>query len=196
MGSIRLRFLDRHDIVMGVVERGTDQIVHAGVENEEMFAFALLGVDHARHQHPGIGGDHPSRLEDQPHVDVLRQSGDHGAVGDRFRRRRVVGTVRHCQSAAQIEARDGVSVAAQLADELDQARERRLEGGKLRDLAADMDVDADDLDILQLRRQAIDFARPAPGNAEFGLGVSGGDFRMRLGVDVGIETQRDGRVLA
>ena len=42
---------DRHDFVMGIVEGRADQIVHARIEDEECLGFALLDVDHARHQH-------------------------------------------------------------------------------------------------------------------------------------------------
>ena len=71
--------------------------------------------------------------------------------------------------------RDGVAVGAQRAHEIGQQREGVVERLELGDLAADMHVDAGDLEARQLRRLRIDLARAADRNAELVLGLAGRD---------------------
>ncbi len=86
-----------------------------------------------------------------------------------------------------------VAVGAQFAHELGQQREGIAERIEVGDLAADMHVDAGDLDALELGGVGIDFARAADRDAELVLGLAGGDLVMRLGIDVGIDAHRDRR---
>ena len=49
----------------GVVERRADEIVHAGVDDDEILGLAVLHIDDARHQNAGVADDEPPRLEHQ-----------------------------------------------------------------------------------------------------------------------------------
>ena len=60
------------DVVVRLVERRADQIVHAGIDDDEGLGFAALHVEHARHQDAGIADDQPARLEDQLAAEVVR----------------------------------------------------------------------------------------------------------------------------
>ena len=64
------------------------------------------------------------------------------------------------------------------------------------DLAADMHVDAGDLDARQLGGARIDLARTRDRDAELVLGLAGGDLGVRAGIDVGIDAHRNPRGLA
>ena len=56
-----------------------------------------------------------------------------------------------------------------------------------------MHVDAGDLDPRQLGRVGIDGAGASQRHAELVLGPAGGDFRVRAGIDIGIDPHRDPR---
>ena len=83
--------------------------------------------------------------------------------------------------------------ARSVAHEIGEQREGIAERLELGDLAADMHVDAGDLDARQLGGAGIDLARAADRDAELVLGLAGGDLVVGLGVDVGIDAQRDMR---
>ena len=72
-------------------------------------------------------------------------------------------------------------------------RKAALERLKIGDLAADMNVDADDLDALQAGRLRVGLARAAPGNAELGFRRAGGDLGVGPGIDIGIDADGDRR---
>ena len=87
--------------------------------------------------------------------------------------------------------RDGVTVGAQGLHEFGQQRESVRERREIRDLAADMHVDAADVHALELRGMRIDGARAADRNAEFVFGFSGRDLGMRARIDIGIDAHRN-----
>ena len=76
---------------------------------------------------------------------------------------------------------------------LRQAISKRAEIG---DLAADMHVDAGDLQSRQLGGPCIDGARMRDRDAELVLGLAGRDFGMGAGIDIGIDAHGDARGLA
>ncbi len=157
---------------------------------------ALFHIDDARDEYPGIGGDQPPRLEDEIDIEAARQPRHDCAIGGRIRRRRIVETIGHAKSAAEIGAGDGMAVFAEHADQFDHPREGRLERRKLGDLAADMDVDADDCDAGQIARISVDAAGAVPRNAEFRFGRAGRDLGVRARIDVRVDAQRDRRAFS
>ena len=96
-------------------------------------------------------------------------------IGVGERRRVVVDAIGNAEAAAEIDMLDGVAVGAQRADQIDEQREGVVEGLQFGDLAADMGVDAGDLDARQLCRAGIDLPRALPRDAELVLGLAGGD---------------------
>ena len=176
---------------MRLVQRRADQVVHAGVDDDEVLGLAALEVEHARDQDAGIADEQPAGLEDQRAAEIAGRALDHRRIGVRMRRRIVVLAIGNAEAAAEIDMRDGVAVGAQRAHEIGQQREGVVERLQLGDLAADMHVDAGDLDARQLRGARIDLARAADRNAELVLGLAGRDLGVGLRIDVGIDAHRD-----
>ena len=87
-----------------------------------------------------------------------------------------------------------MAVGDQLLGQLAHQPERIAERLQIGDLAADVHVNAADHDAGQLAGLGIELARLAIRNAELVLRLAGGDLGVRLGVDVGIDTQRYVRV--
>src|SRR5438552_8040961 len=108
-----------------------------------------------------------------------------------MRRRLVVIAVGNAQPSTKIDMRDGVSICTQYVHELGKQRERITEWIELRDLAADMHVDAGDFEALQFARMSINLARAADWNAKLVLGLAGGNLVMGLRVDVRIDANRN-----
>ncbi len=71
-----------------------------------------------------------------------------------------------------------------------------LEGLDVGDLAADMHVDAGHIEAGQGRGAGIDLRGAGEGNAEFIVGLAGGDLGMGLGIDIGIDADGNGGALA
>ena len=181
---------------MRLVQRGADQIVHRGVDDDEILGVAGLHIDHAGDQDAGIADDHPPRLEHQRAAEVMRHPLDHRGIGVGHRRRFAIHVIGNAEAAAEIDMRNGVAVGAQRLHEFRQHAERGFHPAQIGDLAADMHVDAGHLDPGQLCRAGIDRARAGERNAELVLGFAGGDLGMGAGIDVGIDPNRDPRRLA
>ena len=56
---------DRPDLVVGFVQARPDQVVHAGIDDQEPLLAAVLMVERVRDQDPGVAHDRPARLQDQ-----------------------------------------------------------------------------------------------------------------------------------
>ena len=54
VGLTLVRFNDRRNLVVALIKRRPDQIVHAGVDNGEFFAASLFDVANARQQNAGV----------------------------------------------------------------------------------------------------------------------------------------------
>ena len=185
------RLAHRPDVVMRLIERRPDQIVHRGVDDDEILGLAALQIEHARDEDAGIADDQPARLEDQRAAEPARRALDDRGIGVRIGRRLVVLAIGNAEPAAEIDMLDGVAVGTQRADEFGQQREGVVERLQIGDLAADMHVDAGDLMPGSFGRMRIDLARAADRNAELVLGLAGRDLRVGPGVDVRIDAQRD-----
>ena len=75
-GAPTARLAHRADIVVRLVERRADKIVHAGIDDDEGLGLAVLHIEHARHQDAGIADDEPARLEDQLAAETARRAFD------------------------------------------------------------------------------------------------------------------------
>ena len=56
---------------MRLVQRRADQVVHRGVDDDEILAVAVLHIDHPGDQDAGIADDHPARLEHQRAAEIV-----------------------------------------------------------------------------------------------------------------------------
>src|SRR5918999_1841075 len=88
---------------------------------------------------------------------------------------------------------DGMSVAAQRADEFGEKLIGGSEGLQPRDLAADMNIDAPDLDAAELGGPSIDVADREIRHAEFVAGLAGCNLFVSFGIDVGIDANGNRR---
>ncbi len=118
-----------------------------------------------------------------------------------MRQRRRLVVVVDAQAAAEIEVAYLRALFFHLAGEhaiqilahFGQRVDERSDRGKLR---ADMAVHADDIDMPQRHGFLVGLQGSLYIDAELGLLHSGGNIRMRLRIDVGVDAQRDLRALA
>ena len=127
---------------MGLVQGRADQIVHRGIDDDEVLAVAVLHMDHARHQDAGIADDQPARLEHQRAAEIVRDALDHRGIGVRRGRRRAIPVIGNAEPAAEIDVRNAVTVGAQHVHEIRELAIGDLETAEIGDLAADVHVDA------------------------------------------------------
>src|SRR5690606_26375938 len=100
------------------------------------------------------------------------------------------------EAATDVDVLELDAVLRELLDELDEARDRVGERRRLRELRADVEVDAGDLQALRAGGFAEQAARLLHRHAELVLLEARRDVRVRLRVDVGVDAQRDLRALA
>ena len=110
-GTRRIRGENRKNIVMRVIERGADQIVHSGIQNHEALGFARFNINHPRHEDARVGSDQPAGLEDELNVETFCRLCDHFSVSIRVGGRRIVQAVGDAEPAAEIGAGDSVPLA-------------------------------------------------------------------------------------
>ncbi len=178
---------------MGLVQRRADEVVHPGIDDDEGPALPALEIDDAGHQDAGIAHDQAAGLEDQLAAEAMCRALDDRRIGLRIRRRLVVLAIRDAETAAEVDVADGMAVGAQAAHEVGDEREGIVERREIGDLAADMHVDAGDLEPRQLGGVVIDLAGATDRDAELVLGLAGRDLGVGLGVDVRIDPHGDAR---
>ena len=178
---------------MGFIQRRADQIVHRGVDDDEILALAMLHIDDLGDEDAGIADDHPPRLEHQRAAEIMRDALDHGGIGVGRRRRLAIHVIGNAEAATEIDMGDVVAVGAQRLHEFGEDAERGFHAREIGDLAADMHVGAGHLDTRQPGGARIDLAGVRDRNAELVLGLAGGDLGMRAGIDIGIDAHRDAR---
>ena len=127
----------------------------------------------------------PAGLEHQRAAEVVRVALDDLGIALGMGRRLVVLAIGNAQPAAEIDMvdRDGRRPRSSR-DEVGQQREGVVEGLQVRDLAADMHVDAGHRDARQRRGARIDGPGLRDRDAELVLRLAGRDLVVRLGVDV------------
>jgi hypothetical protein len=57
---------NRNDVVVGLVERWADQIVHGGIGNDEGLLAVALHLQDTRDERPGLGHEETPGLEEEP----------------------------------------------------------------------------------------------------------------------------------
>src|SRR5207244_2601196 len=79
-GRRRLRFVHRTDLVVGVVERRPDQVVHGRVHDDEALGLGRLAIEHSGQQDAGVADDRSPWLDDHGDVELTRERHQHGGV--------------------------------------------------------------------------------------------------------------------
>ncbi len=131
------------DLVVSVVERGTDEVVHGGVGDDEGFGAVFFDVENAGQESTGLGYDEAARFEEEMGGfagETLRESSCvffyllRGVKGS--------GSVVDAEAAAGVDVADVVAVFAQVGDEAGDAGEGGGEGVDFANLRADVDGDS------------------------------------------------------
>ncbi len=76
---------DRQDLVVGLVERGPDEVVHPRVSDYESLTPIALDHQNPGQQGPGLGDQEPARFEQEPNRKPLERPFDRGRVLCHFR---------------------------------------------------------------------------------------------------------------
>src|SRR5690606_17675019 len=117
---------------------------------------------------------------------------DDAAVAVGRRRLRPVHLVRDSEPATEIDAADVVARRPEIPDETRNPAEGKAERLEIRELRADMDIDADDFNAGKPARALIKRERPRPRYAELVFGLTGRDLFVGPGVHIGIDAEGDG----
>ena len=108
------------------IQSRADQIVHRGIDDDELLGLALLHIDHACDEDSGVADDHPAGLEQQRAAEIVRHALDHRGIGGRQGWRFAVHVIGNAKAAAEIDMRNGVAVGAQRLHEFGEQAEGGL----------------------------------------------------------------------
>ncbi len=86
------------------VKSRSNQVVHSGVNDDELFAAALFCVEDAGEQNSGVGSDGFARFEDEFEIFLFEQRDDAGGII--FCGRNSVGFVVCAVASAEVEGFD------------------------------------------------------------------------------------------
>ena len=185
---------DGDDLVVGVVEGRTDQIVHGGVDDGEVLLDARLEVFDAGQKQACIAHQGAAGFEAQGLVatgEAVQQRLEVGAGGGRF-----FVPVADAEAAAQVDVVELDAFAAELVHQAEDLLGGFGHGGRVEELGADVAVDAGDLDARQRGGLAVQVEGLVEGHAELVAAQAGGDVRVGVGIDVRIDAEGDGRARA
>ncbi len=181
---------DGQDLVVSLVECGADEIVHAGVGDDEGLAAILLHGDDGGEEGSGLGDEETSGFEEQMQAEAL------GC------RENLAGVVRHgcfgvergagvldSEPTAGVDMGESYAVFLQLLDEVCDALEGSSKGIDGADLGADVDADAGWDEPLGACGFAVDGAGDLDVDAELVRAEAGGDVGVGLGEDIGVDAK-------
>ena len=181
---------DGEDLVVGVVERRADQVVHGGVGDDEGLFAVLFDEEDAGEQSASLSDDEAAGFEEEMGWLAGEAFGEGcGVLFYLLRRIEGGGAVVDAEAAAGVDIADVVAVFAQFGDEGGDAGEGGGEGGDLADLRADVDADAGRVEPLRLCGFAIDRSCGFDVDAELVFAEAGGDVGMGFGEDVGVDAE-------
>jgi len=175
--------------VIGTVQGGAGQVVHGRVHDNEIFFLATLGEEAFPHHDSRVSHQVPARFEQQMEPQILCFLGNGLAVFDRKRRGLVA--VSNAEAAPQVEITE---VDAGLPESLDEAFQFPYRIHKRRhlcQLAADVAVDADNIEIGHPRGALVLLHGAFDVDAELCLLKAGGDVWVGLRVHVRIHPDGD-----
>src|ERR1035437_649428 len=133
----------RHDLVMGLVKRRADEVVHGGVGNDEGLLAVLLDLEDAGNQRPGLGDEEAARLDEQPPIEALQCVFEgRGVLAHLGRGIEFAGAVVDAQSTAGIDRLEVDALALEWAHELPAPPHGRAKGVGGAILRADVNADA------------------------------------------------------
>ena len=181
---------ERDDLVIGLIQRGADEIVHGRVDDDELFRFGRFAIEHAAEERASGADDGAAGFHHELQVvagaagaDVLDVGGDVG-----FDLIRLVGDA---EAATEVKMPDGHAAGAEAADEGEHGIERFFERGGVEQLRTDVAADAFGDDVFELQGARVDVFGGGDIDAELVIAKAGGDIGVGLGVDVGVDADGD-----
>src|SRR5215207_6072524 len=184
----------RAHLVVGVVEAGTQEVVHPRVGYYEVLLAALLAVYDAGQEGAGPTGDVAAHLAQDLRPRRLERRADGG--DELFRAGSLLVLVADAQSTAHVEVSDIEAAVLELLYQLGALFDRLGEGGELGDLGSYVLVNPDEVNAPVLPHPLGERERLVNGDAELIESPSGGDVLVGPGVHVRVDPQRDARPLA
>src|SRR5262249_22551937 len=134
---------DRLDLVVASVKGGTDQIIHGPVDKHELPGGSFFCVDGAGDKKAGISHDDPAGLKDQFKAQTLNLL--EKRLGVLLRRGGSLVLVSDSKTSAQVKIAEGKAGVRDFPDHLLELFQGVHKGTELGELAADMAVQALDL---------------------------------------------------
>ena len=190
--------------MVSLVERGPDQVAHAGIDDLERLHRSLLGVEHAGDQHPGVADDHAARFEQDAQLEVPQHRQDARGVGGegqglaafglgfppRFVAAGQRAAVNDADAAADREELDAVPVA-EVGGQRGHLAHRFLERAGLGELRPDVHLDPAQAQVRQAGGAVVGVGHAVEVDPELVLRLAGRDVLVGLGVDVRVHPQGD-----
>ena len=141
---------DRHNLVISVVERGTNQVIHRRVHHHKLLPVISLAIDDARQQHASRRDNGPPRLQQQMYPIPCRAAQRRSVAN--LARKSTLGVVfvRNAQPAAGVHIANVMPVRPQRPHQNSHALQRFLKRLGIGDLRADVHADAMWLQIVLL----------------------------------------------
>ena len=146
-GGLSAGLLDGEDLVVGLVERRADEVVHAGVGDDEGLGSVLLDEEDAGEQSSSLRHDEAAGFEEEVGVYAGEDFGEGGGVlVDLLGRAEVGGfqgiVIVDAEAPAGVDVADVVAIFAEVGDEGKNAFGSGGEGADAADLRADVNADA------------------------------------------------------
>lgn len=179
--------------VVGLVERGADELVHAGVDDDELLGAAVLDVLDAGEEDAGVADDGAAGLEEDAEAagDAVAEEGDEG-VAEVGEGSGGGAAVVDAEAAAEVEFFDVDGAGVQVVDEGERGVGGFDVGGWGGDGGAEVDVDAAEVEVGVIAEAFEDGACAGDIDAELVFFFAGGGVLVGFGVDVGVDAEGGG----
>ena len=173
----------------GLIEGGAEQVVHSGVYDDETFGGVFFDIKDASDEKTALADERTAKLEVEllPGIEV-EMRGERVEVGRKIGYRMAVGAlVVDAKSSADVDIGKvgGVEVGLQLVDALAQEAEWFHVG----DLRTQMEVQADEMEMVGLAADVDCLGQVGRRETEFVFLCAGGDVAMGVCVDAGIDAE-------
>src|SRR6266568_1136210 len=189
----------RHDLVMCLVERRANEVVHRRIGDDERLLPVLLHLQHTRQQRSSLRHDEAPRLKQQAAFETSKSLVNRRSILMHFDRRAATSAVGcpvvvNPKSPARIDNVEQDACALQLLHQLADALHRRAKWSSGTNLRTNVHAYAMRLKPAASRRAQVDSLRLANVDAEFVLAQAGGNIRMRFREDIRIHAKRKARL--
>lgn len=186
------------DAVIGIVEGRANEVGHARIDDDETFLRTLLDVGNARDETATLRDDATSRLAMERLTRTkAKVLGEETEVGLKLRHREMVRMlVVDAKSAADIDVRNADTLGIKGVLEFVDTNTEVFVSGEVGDLASDMEVNADELEVGGLDGETSGRQKVIKGKTKLVFVKSRSNLLMRVGINVRVNAQGDTSDLA